>query len=326
MTAENTAKVWRQADNEVTVIGTVVENNLEIKQFDEYKDGVATGSKYNAITGDLVVRSGENENHTIRFFSKELRNDGKPNGQYAGLVTVKDTVVSIADTEKNKELTPTRVRVTGSMELNEYVGQDLQLRSFSSIQGRFVNRLEADDQSENKAEFDVEGLVGKVIDEFDRDGVETGRKKVTLLIPLYSSVIPVEFVVGEGQGADYIEENFLNGTSVRVYGDVVNFRKETKREVVMGFGENKIETDVSFVNENLIKGGSIYEEGLHDSKIIDAELVKQKLVEREVHLENLKTRAQQRQQGGGGKPKTGFGNTPAAPKKPAQEVDVSGLF
>src|SRR5690606_29714744 len=182
--------------------------------------------------------------------------------------------------------------------------------------------------SEDKAEFDVEGMVGKVVDEFDRSGDETGRKKVTLLIPLYNSVIPVEFVVDAGKGAEYIEDNFTNGKSVRIYGEMVNFRQVHKKEVEMGFGENKIEEKVTFVNELLIKGGSLYDPDVHTSKIIDPDLVKAKLVEREKHLETLKTRAKEREQNGSNKPKNGFGfgeaaTTPATPAQNTQAPEVN---
>src|SRR5690606_12712245 len=173
--------------------------------------------------------------------------------------------VSIADTEKNPDAKPTRLKVVGDLRLNEYAGQDGVIRSFPLIQGTFVNRLPETDTSEDKAGFDVEGMVGKVVDEFDRSGDETGRKKVTLLIPLYNSVIPVEFVVDAGKGAEYIEDNFTNGKSVRIYGEMVNFRQVHKKEVEMGFGENKIEEKVTFVNELLIKGGSLYDPDVHTS-------------------------------------------------------------
>lgn len=329
MTNTNT---WKQADNEVVVTGVLVENNLEYRDFDVYKDGAPTGDKRKAVAGDLVIRTGENENHTVRLRQYETTNAGAANKLYAGLVTIMNDTVSIADTEKNPDAKPSRLKVVGELKLNEYAGQDGEIRSFPSIQGTFVNRLPEDDTTEDKAEFDVEGMVGKVIDEFDRSGVEeTGRKKVALLIPLYNSVIPVDFVVDAGKGADYIGENFVNGSSVRIYGEMVNFRKVTTKEVEMGFGENKVEETVTFVNELLIKGGSLYDPDIHASKVISAEAVKEKLIEREKHLENLKTRAKQRAQGGSNKPKTGFGfgesattNTPLD-NKPSG-VDLTGLF
>lgn len=325
------AKVWKQADNKVILVGEVVENNLEVKEFDTWKDGSITGEKYTAIAGDLTIRTGVNENHKVKFKHKAITNAGGANGFYAGLVTVMNTVVSIADTEKNPDLKPTKVSVEGELELNEYVGHDGKMRSFPQIKGQKVNRLEESDKAEHKAQFDVVGLVGKVIDEIKNDE-DTGRKKVTLLVPLWSSVIPLEFVVGEGQGADYVQENFDNGTTVRVYGDIVNFREVKEITVSMGFGADKVDEKITFVQENLIKGGDLYDEDSNASKIIDTGLVKIKLVEREKYLENLKTRATQRQQAGGNSQggfggTGGFGQLNTAPKKSEVPEDIlKGLF
>lgn len=328
-----TAKVWKEADNSVDISGTLVENKLELREFDTYENGVPSGKKREAIAGEIVIRTKENENHSIRLRQNKITNAGKENGLYKGLVTIMNETVSIADTESNPDAKPSRLSVRGDLRLNEYYGNDDSLRSFPSVNGVFVNRLPEDDTTENKAEFDVEGMVGKVLDEFDREGEETGRKKVTLLIPLYNSVIPVEFMVDAGQGADYIEQNFENGASVRIYGEMVNFRKVTVKEEEMGFGEARKVESVEFVNELLIKGGSLYDPDVQPSKIIDPELVKGKLVEREKHLENLKTRAKERAQQGTNKPKTGFGSasTPSPVGKTpldgaGSNVDLSNLF
>lgn len=320
----NEQKVLRQAENQVQIIGIVNENNLEIREFNDRQN---PGQKYNAITGELTINVAENENHRVRFFSKELRNDGQPNGQFAGLKTIMDTVVSVADLGENPDAQPTKVRVTGSLELNEYYGQDGQLRSRVQVQGRFVNRLEAGDPTEHKATFDIEGVVQRLVDEFDRQtGEETGRKKVTLVVPGYQGrVEPMEFTL-EGQGADYAEDHFTNGTSINIVGNIVNFRKVTVKKVEMGFG-SKTEEKVEFNEERLVVSGGVYEEGIHDAKIFDVDLIKEALVQRNVYLEQLKTESEQRNQQA--KPQ-GFGAaTTTAPKTnidKAPEVDVSNLF
>lgn len=318
---ENTTKTLRQAENKVELVGFVAENKLEIKEFTA-KDG--TGTKYNALTGTLKIKVAENENHVVRFFAKELRKDGQPNQQFAGLVTVKDTVVSIADLGDNPEAKPTKVKVTGSMDLNEYYSQDGQLRSNPQVQGRFVNRLDADDPTENKATFDIEGVVEKLMDETDRQtGEETGRKKLTLIVPLYNSVVPIEFML-EGDGAEYAEDHFTRGASINLVGNMINFRKETTKKIEMGFG-SKEETKVEFNEERQVVSGGVYEEGMHDAKIFDVDLIKEALVKRNVYLEGLKTSSQNRTQDN--KPQ-GFGGatTPSKPATSSPVPDVSNFF
>lgn len=328
----------REAGNTVTIVGTLVEKNLEVKEFQNRQK---VGETYNAITGELHIRTSEHEVHRVRFFSKEFTNAGAESRQFKALQTVQNEYVSVADLAEREdkedaegnELTPTKLRIRGRMGLNEFYGQDGQLRQYEQIDGQFASRLDADDKTPFGAEFDVEGIVKRVIEEFDKDGEETDRAKIELLMPLYNGrVIPMNFVVGNEQGGkDYVMDNFEQGSSVRVYGQLKNIREVKTREVEMGFGQNKIEEDVTYVNENSIQGGSVYEESVHDSKIFDLTLLKDANVEREKYLEGLKTRAEQRQAQGGA-PKTGFGsgqpNQRPAGKSNAEKlgVDLEGLF
>lgn len=326
MTNENT-KVWKEADNRVEVVGLLVENNLELRQFDVYKNGQKTGDKRDAIAGDVTIRSADNEDHKIRLRQYKFTNAGAANKLYQGLVTIMNETISLADLEQeaNKDKTVTRLKVVGDLGLNEFADQaSLEIRSFPSIRGTFLNRIEeSDTTTEDKAEFDLVGLVKSVVEEQNREGEETGRMKVSLLLPLYNSVVPMEFVVDAGKGAEYVQSNFEKGETVRVYGDLVNFREVTYIEVEMDFGGNKRDEKVKFVNELNIKGGSVMPEDSAAS--ISVEAVKEKLAEREVYLETLKTRAKERGQenaGGGVKSKSGFGGE-AETKKTALDTPSS---
>lgn len=281
------AKTLRQAENEVVIVGTLVEKNLEVKEFDDRTNG----GKYKAMTGNVVIRTGENETHTVRFFAKEKTQKGETSKQFTGLETVNAEYVSVADAAEKEGVQASVVRVVGTLGLNEYFGQDGKLKQFNQIDGRFISRLKDGADSTPKAEFDIEGLVNKVVEEY-KDDEETGRAHIELVVPLYNSkVIPLTFVVS-GEGKDYVVENFTKGSSVRVYGDIVNFRQETKKIIEMGFGKPKEEVTVTFKNENAVTGGTVYEEGIHDGKIFGTDLIQQALVERNKFLEDLKTRSQ----------------------------------
>lgn len=318
-------KKLRQAQNDVNIVGYLVEKNLEAKEFTNSTDG----SKYNAMTGTLSVRTAENETHVVRFFAKEFKNDGSPNGQFTGLQTVLNEHVSIADLKNsdNPDAKPDLINVFGGIELNEfYAGEALASRQ--QVQGRFAGRVRENADHTPRAKFDIEGVVSKTIEEFDKNGEETGRVKVELLVPDFrGQITPLIFVVGEN-GADYARENFTNGTSVLVYGDIVNFREEKEKRIPMGFGEDKIEKTVTFHNEYLVTGGTIYEEGMHDAKIFDVELIKAAGVERNKYLEQLKTRSQQRNSTANQANRNTFGSSAPAPKPAtnAPKVDVNHLF
>ncbi|MFS0643768.1 hypothetical protein [Siminovitchia sp. 179-K 8D1 HS] len=315
-------KQLRQALNQVVVVGTLVEKNLESKEFTRQD-----GTKSEAMTGSISVRTGENEVHQIRFFANKFTKAGAENRQYKALQTVIDEYVSVADTESNPDAVPSKVRVTGKLALNEFYAPDGQLRQYQTIEGRFVNRLKEGEDDTPMAQFDTEGIVSAAKPEFDKDGEETDRAILELLIPQYNgTVIPYTFVVGEN-GKDFVLDEYTKGKSVRIYGDIVSIRKEHTKEIEMGFGANKIETTYEYLDEHLVSGGiPPYDED--SNKAFDVTLVKAALQDREVYLEGLKTRNQN--QGGASKEERNtFGSGGAkkeAAKKEAARVDVSNLF
>lgn len=328
MTNENKATVLRQADNSVNITGVLVEKNLEVKDYTDKRDG----SPYKAITGTLSVRTSEHEVHQIRYFSKQFTNAGAENRQFKSLQTIQDEYVSVADLadSNDPEAKASEISIIGNLNLNEFYGGDGQLQQRMQLNGRFANRLREQDDPTPKAEYDIEGIVSKVVEEFDQDGVPTDRVKIELLVPMYGGKVePLNFVVREN-GKDYVMDNFAGGTSVRIYGDIINFRKVTTREIEMGFGQNKIEEKVEYLQEFTVNGGTVYEEGVHDAKIFDLELLKQAGIEREKYLENLLTQSQQRNSNA--QPKTGFGSGQpiTKPKTSGNSaldgVDMSKLF
>lgn len=314
----NTNNVWKESDNRVEIIGTLVENNLELLEFDIYENGAPSGKKRAGIAGDISIRTAENEDHKVRLKQYQLTNAGSANKLYAGLSTIMTETVSLADLEKdeNKDKTATRLKVVGDLNLNEFADKStLEIISYPNVRGTFLNRIEVSDKDTvNKAEFDIVGLVKSTTEEMDREDEPTGRVKVSLYLPLYNSVVPMDFVVEAGKGAEYVLNNFDKNSTVRIYGDIVNFRKVDHISVAMDFGEDKQEEKVTVATSMTIKGGSVIPEDT--AKSISPSAVKEKLAERAVYMETLKTRAKERAQngnkGGGGMAKNGFGNEAAA--------------
>lgn len=266
----------RQADNFVIIEGTLVENRLEEKEV----------SGKEAISGELDIEVKENEVHTVSFFSYKYKNDGSENGIYKGLVTAMNDFKSIASHGRDEA---DRIRVTGgSIRLNEYYGQDGQLRSFPQVQSNFVGRVKADEEFNPRAEFDVEIVIRNVTDEYENDE-ETGRAIVKSYIVLYEGkVIPFDFVVDE-DGADFVKDNYEVGNTVRVYGDIVNYKEVKRTEKPTAFGKPQEKVTTKTVREYLITGGSEpYDE--ENANTYDTEAIKKALTEREVWLEQLKNR------------------------------------
>lgn len=305
-----TKNTLREAENQVVIEGLLVEKSFEDKEINS-KDG-----KKEAITGEITVETAENEVHTISLFSFKTKADGTENGIAKGLETIKDEYKSVAAVGREEA---DKVRITaGSVGLNEYYGQDGKLKSFPQLKTNFVNRVKADEEHVPRAEFEVELFVKSISPEMRNDD-ETGRVKLEGLVPLYGGkIIPFTFVVNE-DGSDYVDSTYEPGDTVKVYGDIINYKEKKEIEEEVAFGKPKKKITYKTVREYLVTGGSEpYEE--ENEKAYDNESIKKALTEREVFLDGLKKKKEEKEKGNSGGAKKGF-NTKAKKEKKKSKVD-----
>lgn len=320
----------RQAKNKVKLVGEVVEKNFEIKEFTDKK----TGDKYNAATGSFSIRTGENEVHQARFFKKEKTKAGAVSKSFTGMQTAANRYLSVADIAnlidkgeaKEGELSATKVEVDGNLSLNEFFNENEEHKKYNQINIDFISEVKDITSYKPKAEFDLEAIVQSIKPEMSGDD-ETGRVKMSVLVPNYSGVVMPFDLVAPERGRDYIESNFQKGSSITLYGNIVNFRKVTVKVEEMGFGENRETESVDYVLEYLISGATLIEED--SNKAFDISLVKEALVKRNVFLEQKKTEAKQGNNNSSAtQDRGGFGAEAKTDKKPNQitGVDLGSLF
>lgn len=320
---ETTKKELKEGINKVTVVGTLVEKNFEDKSY----TNSTTGETVEKIVGNLSIRTGENEVHQIRLESNKLTKAGAENGLYKGYVTVRDQYVSVADVaeaaKNGIKIVADEVSVNGELTTNEYYGQDGQLRQFQQIKGKFVNRLRETDDKTPRAQFEIDVFVNKVRPEMKGDD-ETGRAILEGYVPTFNSIFPYKFTVIP-EGSEFFLNDLQRNQTLKVYGNILNVKKETVKSVDSAFGAPIEEVSVSYVSESLINNAKVpYEED--SANAFDPEQIKERLTKREVYLEQQKSR----QNSGGGQADNranAFGGAPtAAPKKADIPVDVSKLF
>ncbi|MFJ7982336.1 hypothetical protein ACIQ1D_18920 [Lysinibacillus xylanilyticus] len=321
-------QLLRQADNKVFIVGIAQESTLQKKDFPN-KNGNGT---YVAISGDITVKTGEEESHVVSYFAKELTAKGEPNKNFKALTTIMNEIVTVADVAQGlTEGEPTRLQCQGELSLNEYKGNDGEIKSFVKIQGKFSpQRYKGENfEADIKATFDIEGIIKSNKPELV-DGEETGRLKVELYVPLYAGkVIPLDFITDvsvDNAGVEYLQENFVPRSSVNIYGNIINKSKKIERIVESAFGKNKTETTYERTREFAFDGGTLYEEGVHEKQIFDVSLLKEALAIRERDLATLKEKEVNKPQEQKDK---GFGNGSAntAPQnKPTEDDGLGDLF
>jgi hypothetical protein len=266
----------REAANQVQVEGLFAENRMEIVEVDGMK----------VIRGEFDVEVAEGEVHTFRVYATEKKKDGTDNNIFKGLKTVMDEYKSIASHGREEA---DKVRITnGKLGLNEYYAPDGQLKQYTQLTTNFVNRVPANDKFEPKAEFEVELFVHSVTDEI-KNNEETGRVILKGYVPLFNGrVIPMQFVVGE-EGAEFVKDNYEPGTTVKIFGEIINRVEIKKIEEPVAFGKPKEKITKNIVRELRVTGGKEpYDE--ESSLVFDPKLIKAALTEREIYLENLKNK------------------------------------
>ncbi|AHZ16078.1 hypothetical protein [Bacillus velezensis] len=297
--AENKT-VLREASNVVTIEGTLA----EVKHT-EWKSG-------KGLNIELDIEVAPNEVHTVKGFSKYKKDDGTDNAIAKGYQTIISEYKSIAEHGRDEA---DKVRITqGKIGLNEYYAQGI-FKSYPQLTTNFVNRLDANEEFNPRAEFDVELFVKNVTEEKVK-GEETGRVNLNGYIPLYGGkVIPFEFVVTK-EGSQYVENNYEKGSTVNVFGKIINFKEQKVTTKTAAFGEDKKEITTNSKREYLITGGNDpYDE---DSKnAFKADAIKKALTEREIYLDELKKEGNKEND-----KKSGFGGS-APNNKPSKPVEIS---
>ena len=266
----------RQSNAKVFIEGLVSEKDLTVKT----EDGKTK------ISGSLTVKTSDVNFVKFNINANEKTNAGTDNKCYAGLVTVMNdykTIAEVGETEADK------VRVSGDLNLYTSAQSGANIVGFKS---NFFNRVKANEEFEQKAEFSVETFISSIIPEVNTDGDETGRILVKGWVPTYNGIEPIT-LVAEDDIASAVESTFEPGQTVEFMGDIVNNRIETVTEIPMAIGKPKKKVNVDYKNELVITGASTpYEEGETPEKPYEADVIKAAIQERTNKLEEAKAKAQ----------------------------------
>lgn len=241
----------RQSLNRVRIVGTV-------KSLKTYEGTTKKGEPF--ISLDLVVTSKIADKimeNKVSFWTK--RSSKLANGY----LTASNEYKSI---DEYGEENATRVIIDGNYEMNEYISQTGEFKSFPKIKGVFVNRVKDDVEIADAVELKLECVVKDVQKEIGKDGLVTNRLRTKLLSVGYNDQIS-EFsniIVGEEIANDFMRL-FPVGTTARLNLNINNYVivKEQEQQAVQaptGFGqqlssitENHVIKE--YVNETIIIGG-----------------------------------------------------------------------
>ena len=256
-------KKLRQMANNIRIVGTLKEINLEVKPN-------KNDASIMQIMGDIVVTVVDKKHnriheHKINLFAKHTSK------LYKGYLTVKNQFKA-SDDIKSGEVAD-RVSVTGNIDENIYMGSDATLKQFNRNRGLFVNRVDekalakdpslANDSAVAQLELVVTGIKAAA----DKEGIETGEYKIEGVTIGYENGVHNihKMIVGEDL-ADVITENYEIGNTGKLTFAINNYAELAEVEEPDPFAGQEdggfgVQVDISdgpatkYVNELRVIGG-----------------------------------------------------------------------
>jgi hypothetical protein len=278
----------REAENIVRIEGILSETDLKYGSFEK------NGTTVNSIGGIIKIQVNQEINGEsktlevpVHMFASEYTNKGAKNPAYQSIERVMNEFTSIA--AAGGAANADRVRVTnGKITMNEYYGRDGQLISFPRITASFVNKIKADEMKPC-ATFTTNFVVAKKMNEVDREGVETGRYKVTGIIPQFGGRVDVvEFITSNKNVINAVSQYWTENDTVSAQGRL-NFSSKTETVVKeVDFGEPQETTRTISVSELILTGGS--STPLEGEFAYDMSDIQTALAERKQRLEESKNK------------------------------------
>lgn len=289
-----------QSTNVVEISGILSQLEVEQKKTADgrnYASAKATIKVDQEIGGKMV----ENE-IPVKFFSMELKSDGKVSKIYTGILEMRDKFTSLAalpDDEKDKA---SKVVITsGQLKENIWVDPNSgQVRTGFEIDSNFMNAPRQGAEFEPSARFELSGVIMDTTRETDANQEETGRLKVKVAVVGWTGkdgvtrVDVIDLIAASDSAVNFIESNWEKGDTVNING-AISFNQSIKVWYEeQGFGEPIKRTKTQTRKELIILGGS--PSGLEEEYSYDANDIKAGLAARAARVEEQKEK--------GNKPKT----------------------
>ena len=309
--------------NEVTITGDLVKSELEEKTITT-KDG----KQVEVITGSVYLRTADKSEFEVRLYTNKFKKDSSEETYfYKEYSKFMEDMISI---ETAVEGQVPSVVTASSCEIrpNDYKSKNTgDVISSTVINGRFL-KIESQKDAEiisKEATFTIEGIIGKIEDEMDKNSTLTGNKTV-VLYPIrqktedfsnenayeVDEIYEYKCVIEQDLVAAFDSVGYYEGCFVELTGKMVN-TMEVKTEVIQqAFGAPIEKKKTTIVKKNVVKSGSnpstIYDVELTDELV---EALKQRRVKK---LEEIKLDVGNKQQNN-----NAFGKVAA----PTQQAPVS---
>lgn len=270
-----------QSTNNVIIVGTLNELNIEEKVSGEGKEYI-TGTA--SIRVDQEVGGKKVENVIpVRMFSMKYKKDGSPNAIYESISKMKDNFISLSAAETPAQASKILIS-GGQLQENMWLDKSTnQPKTSFQISTNFMKAAKPED--EERATFELSGVIGEIKDEMKNDE-ETGRLLIKFIVVGYQGKVDVIQLIAENPTAvNHIRNNWEKGDTVTLTG-VINMTYTVKTwEEEQGFGEPIKRQRTESRRELIITGGS--PSGLDEEYSYDMDAIKLALDDRQGRINKL---------------------------------------
>lgn len=297
------AEPLKQMTNTATVRGLLKTNNLEL---------TVDNTQNSIVRGNLIVefedQLGNINNVRAEVYVREFKRDGNENKMFASYKTIMDEYKSV-DVHGREEAD--EIIITGELNSNEFVDRTDNLIISTRLRAVFVNRFDETKTQHTNTPVGATVVMGAVVDslkdEYDAEGLPTGRKRVEIYTVGYNNTVSKfekvfipEQLAEQSEGFFYEGFNGLVTLAIKHFAEVTEVQTEAE---TLGFGVGAVDPTravTSYTDELWLVGA---DEFRNETLILSSEQVEQV---KKLYKEKLAT-VENRASASTPQPTSGFG-------------------
>ena len=278
----------KQTMNRCRIVGTLLEKALEVKE-GTARDVNGKEFACDVIQGQISVETA-NGTFPLRVYCASKTKEKKDNRMYTGLKTIMNEYISRLDVSKDSTKTADTIDCNVKMDINDYVSKNSG-KVVTAVQMSMNSAKRVPSETESITDVALEGYIGKIVPETDRDENETGRLVVTFVTIGYGEKAkPYTLIVPEDIASDF-EGMYEEGQTTVLYCSIVMRHVGSKQNTGAAFGKKAhVSSGFDIQEIQVIGGESAYEDEEDEegnSKVISSSDIKNLMKERKLYLEQL---------------------------------------
>lgn len=315
----------RRNTNTINIEGRVYEHDLALKKV-ENKQSENYGKEF--INGSVSVATDEAGLNvlTVHYtYVTETTKQGKANPTYANLKRIMEGKTWVKD-GKDEAI---KVRLTPSAELNDFYpnGGD-ELVSQQRSGGGFVtivNELKPDGEARRKFTFDTI-ITGVTLVEADpeKNIAEDYARINCAVFNFRNDILPFTLVARSRGAIDYfmgLEASPSNPIYTQVWGEIISTTVKVEKKIESAFGAPSVDITERHQREWVITGAKPEPYVFGEADTMTTEELAKAIADRNVHLEEVKTRAKEYYANRG----NATAPAPSAIPTPSNQIPVGGF-